>query len=160
MSSTRCKVIWSILYILLVGTILMGTLYLFHRLLKSGFGVNPDQSFIFVLLYGIILFPPIVYGCYGAIRVKCFGESLESRMGKIERIVPHTPKALFWFLAPLLFTVFAYMYSTVLNLAIWIVASPFGRAAERYSDFFSLGILAIAVFFALATIIGLWQGIK
>ena len=160
MFSTGYKVIWSILYILLGCTVFMGALYLFHRLLSSGFGVNPDQSFILVLLSGIISFPAITYGCYGAIRIKCFGESFESRLEKIARMVPHTPKALFWYLAPLLFPVFIYIYSVVLTLLISILTLPFGSVAETYSVFLSWGILAMAVFFALATIIGLWQRIK
>jgi hypothetical protein len=135
MSSTKYRVTWSTFYIVLGCVFFTGAIYIFNTLLTSIFGVNPDQSFIFLSVWGIICLSAIAYGCYGAIRIKCFGETLDSRLEKMARMVPQNPKVLFWLMAPLLFPAFIYMYSILLTIAIWAVTFPFGNAAEKHSVF-------------------------
>ncbi len=154
------KVIWSTIYAV-AGLISFGaTLYLLYILMTSGFGMSADKATILTSIVAAISLPAIVYGSYGAIRIKCFGETIDMQVDKIARLIPKSPKSFFLFLIPLLLPTFAYLYSIVLTLFIWIILLPFGKRVEKYPEYSSYAILVIALFFAIATVIGLWRRIK
>lgn len=160
MLSTGKKMILSMTYASVALITFCATLYLFYLLMASGFGMSAGKTITLIAIIAIISLPAVVYGIYGAIRIKCFGETMDMRMDKIANLIPKSPNSFFLFLIPLLLPTFVYLYSIVFTLFIWIILLPFGKSVEKYPEYLAYATLVVALFFGFATVIGLWRRVK
>jgi len=69
-------------------------------------------------------------------------------------------KILFWFISPLIFLTFCYIYTFPIVFLTSLLSLPFKRLFHLYSDIIDKVNLGIILFFALSTVLWLWRLLK
>jgi hypothetical protein len=146
----KTKVITSLAlsFLFLIG-ILIALYYIFLSL-------KIDHTYFVVLAIIIILATSI--GFYIGIRRMSAGKDIYScfELGWKDR----DAKIMFWFISPLIFFVFFYIYLIPVVFLTWLFSLPFGSAADQYSDLMYKVDVGICLLFALFTLLWLWRLLK
>ncbi len=118
--------------------------------------ITDYKSTTFVFL--AIIYVPLLYGIYRTLKKQYQGATIESQMEDISKLIPRKPTTLFILLLPMLFPIFAIIYSLPLTFLISLVLTPSGTTEEVHK--ISYFVLITSLILSIVTIIWIWKRIK